>query len=100
MNKQAYLENVYNSSFNDELEKIAMTTPFITAAAKKSAKVINITHGKEAYRKALGGINSVSKKFEMGKIPKKEFMANIKEKLGRSNEARRALKARGYIDKI
>jgi len=23
MNKQAYLENVYNSAFNDELEKIA-----------------------------------------------------------------------------
>lgn len=97
MDKQAYLENVYSSAFEDEFNKIAMTAPLIAAAAKKSAKVIGITHGQEAYRSALSGIKKVTKGFESGKIPKAEFRAKMKEKLSRSNEVKRALKARGFI---
>jgi len=50
MDKQAYLENVYNSAFNDELEKIALSSKTLISAARKAG----ISRAKmDAARKAL-----------------------------------------------
>ena len=65
MNKQAYLEEIYNESFSNELEKIGKNIPqnFIAEASKRAAG-----RGRIAFTKALKDVKSGKKQSIIDKI--------------------------------
>ena len=76
MNKQKYLEGVYNSSFNDELEKISMKSPLYLSRKilsgnskmpkERMAKLIKSLHNgrvsAESSKSSISGLINGSKR--------------------------------------
>ena len=67
MNKQAYLEEVYNESFNDELEKIGSNKTTFKFKTDKS----------DSTKKSKKSANKFSKKFNEDIMPSQDMMFNV-----------------------
>ena len=87
MNKQAYLEEVYNSAFNDELEKIAAKTiPQLRAIFNEAASQVGKKRAlwSDAYMKGQGPLRREAakkiKEIRKWEKPKRRIIRKGKER--------------------
>jgi len=92
MNKQAYLENVYNSAFNDELRKIANTDDYDDIGMDLSNAGLYDKIYKPSFNKAEKAFESGNKGSVFGKnewdyalsrLNKSKNVRNISKKYGK-----------------
>ena len=111
MNKQAYLEEVYNSAYNDELEKVAVSQRMVMNAFLKrlsGSKAVS-NQAKKGLRKDL--IETIKEQSSIGKSKSniseiKSYLrerANVKEIPSSQKEMLKILKGKKFdtnLDKI
>jgi len=84
MDKQATLEEVYNASFNDELEKIGLSINTILRAALKSHKKVLPRQAK--MRKSMNDVINLHQKFG---VKRSRVRDNVGEMLSDANQMKR-----------
>ena len=106
MNKQAYLEEVYNSAFNDELEKIAAKTiPQLRAIFNEAASQVGKKRAlwSDAYMKGQGPLRREAakkiKEIRKWEKPKRRIIRKGKERKELREGISDLVKERNKIDR-
>lgn len=73
MNKQAYLEEAYNSAFNDELEKLSAPAKSISKSMMAEVKKRSAGRGKASFYKHLENVKAGKKESILNKVVRRIF---------------------------